>query len=296
MVARGRADRTCFLNKAEDLPVAGLLIHSLSEFSDLILEALALADAREIVEIGSEYGGMSSFLAEHCRVRGGRLTTIDPSPKREFMAWLKLGPDIRHLAKTSLKAFADIDEADAWVVDGDHNWYTVYNELGHIDAISRRAGKPPLVFLHDIGWPCGRRDFYYAPERIPPEYRHAYSFDAGAVPGQATLVEGRGFRGMGQFAFAEVSGGARNGVMTAVDDFLADALRAGRELGFAEIPAVFGLGVIFDLDASWSAPLADLLLPYHQNKLIGALEVNRLRNYLRVLDFQDEAAARVGAI
>ena len=142
----------------------------------------------------------------------------------------------------------------------------------------------------------GRRDFYYAPERIPPEYRHAYSFDAGAVPGQAALVEGRGFRGMGQFAFAEVSGGARNGVMTAVDDFLADALRGGRELGFAEIPAVFGLGVIFDLDAPWSAPLADLLLPYHQNKLIGALEANRLRNYLRVLDLQDEAAARTGSV
>ncbi|GLR93370.1 MULTISPECIES: class I SAM-dependent methyltransferase [Bradyrhizobium] len=276
--------------------MTGLLIHSLSEFSDLILEALALADAREVVEIGSEYGGMSSFLAEHCRVRGGRLTTIDPSPKREFLAWLKLGPDIRHLAKTSLKAFADIDEADAWVVDGDHNWYTVYNELGHIDAISRRAGKPLLVFVHDIGWPCGRRDFYYAPERIPPEYRHAYSFDAGAIPGQAALVEGRGFRGMGQFAFAEISGGARNGVMTAIDDFLADALRGGRELGFAEIPAVFGLGVIFDLDAPWSAPLADLLLPYHQNKLIGALEANRLRNYLRVLDLQDEAAARTGFV
>ncbi|PIT03344.1 hypothetical protein TSA1_23190 [Bradyrhizobium nitroreducens] len=270
----------------------GLLIHSLSEFSDLILEALRLADARDIVEIGSEYGGMSPFLAAHCRARDGQLTTIDPAPKREFMEWLKVSPDIRHLAKTSLEAFADINGADAWVVDGDHNWYTVYNELGQIDAICRRAGKPLLVFVHDIGWPCGRRDFYYAPERIPAEHRHAHSFQAGAIPGRDALVEGRGFRGMGQFAFAEGFGGPRNGVMTAIDDFLAEALRDGREFGFAEIPAVFGLGVIFDLTAPWSAPLADLLLPYHQNKLIRALEANRLRNYLRVLDLQDEAAAR----
>lgn len=96
---------------------------------------------------------------------------------------------------------------------------------------------------------------------------------------------------MGNFAFATHTGGARNGVMTAVDDFLAEALRAGKEYGFAEIPAVFGLGVLFDLDAPWSASLADHLLPYHQNKLLRSLETNRLRNYLRVVEMQDEAAA-----
>lgn len=279
-----------------EMVVDSLLIHSLSEFSDLVLNALALADARTIVEIGSEYGGMSPFLAEHCRARGGQFVTIDPAPKREFMEWLKVSPDVRHLAKTSLEAFAEIEDADAWVIDGDHNWYTVYNELRHIDAFSRRAGKPLLVLLHDIGWPCGRRDFYYAPERIPADYCHAHSFEAGAIPGHDALVEGRGFRGMGQFAFARFSGGPRNGVMTAVDDFLAEALTDGREFGFAEIPAVFGLGVIFDLHVPWSTPLADLLLPYHRNKLLGALEANRLRNYLRVLDLQDEAASRAGSV
>jgi hypothetical protein len=142
-----------------------------SEFSDLILAALKLANAKTIVEIGAEYGGMSALLAEYCRARGGQFTTIDPAPKREFHDWLGANPDVRHLAKTSLEAFDDISVADAWLVDGDHNWYTVYHELRHIEAIGRRTGKPVLVFLHDIGWPCGRRDSYYAPERIPPEYR-----------------------------------------------------------------------------------------------------------------------------
>jgi len=270
--------------------MTGLLIHSVSEFSDLILEALKLADAKTVIEIGAEYGGMSALLAESCRARGGQFTTIDPAPKREFHDWLSANPDVRHLAKTSLEAFDDIGEADAWLVDGDHNWYTVYHELRQIEAISRRTGKPVLAFLHDIGWPCGRRDSYYAPERIPAEYRQPHSYEGGATLDREALVRGRGFRGMGQFAFATRAGGARNGVMTAIDDFLAEALRAGKEYGFAEIPAVFGLGVLFDLDAPWSGSLADRLLPYHQNKLLRSLETNRLRNYLRVIEMQDEAA------
>ncbi len=273
-----------------------LLIHSLSEFSDLILNALNLAGAQNIVEIGAEYGGMSALLAEHCRARGGQFTTIDPAPKREFRNWLDANPDVRHLAKTSLEAFDEIGEADAWIVDGDHNWYTVYHELRRIEAISRGAGKPVVVFLHDVGWPCGRRDSYYAPALIPPEHRHPYSYEAGAVLDHRSLVEGRGFRGMGQFAFATLSGGPRNGVMTAIDDFLAEALRDGREYGFAEIPAVFGLGVLFDTDAAWSGSLANFLLPYHQNKLIRSLEANRLRNYLRVVEMQDEAARVASAV
>ena len=271
--------------------MTGLLIHSVAEFSDLILEALKLAGAKDIIEIGAEYGGMSALVAAYCRARGGQFTTIDPAPKREFHDWLSANPDVRHLATTSLEAFEDIGEADAWLVDGDHNWYTVYHELRHIEAISRRAGRPVLVFLHDIGWPCGRRDSYYAPERIPPEYRQPHSYEGGAALGHEALVRGRGFRGMGHFAFATREGGARNGVMTAIDDFLAEALRAGKEYGFAEIPAVFGLGVLFDLDAPWSASLADHLLPYHQNKLLRSLETNRLRNFLRVIELQDEAAA-----
>jgi Methyltransferase domain len=273
--------------------MTGLLIHSVSEFSDLILEALKLADARQIVEIGAEFGGMSALLAEHCRARGGQFTTIDPAPKREFHDWLTANPDVRHLAKTSLEAFGELNEADAWVVDGDHNWYTVYHELRQIEAVSRRAGKPVLAFLHDVGWPCGRRDSYYAPDQIPAEYRHPHSYEAGAILDHAPLVRERGFRGLGQFAFANLAGGPRNGVMTAIEDFLAERLREGREFGFAEIPAVFGLGVLFDLDAAWSGALAELLVPYHQNRLLRSLETNRLRNYLRVIELQDEAAAGV---
>ena len=268
-----------------------LLIHSMSEFSSLMMPALAAADAADIVEIGAEFGGMSTLLADHCAARGGRLTSIDPSPKTEFVQWAADRPEVRHVAKPSLEVLGDIDCADAWVIDGDHNWYTVYHELKAIRSRCRDAGKPLLAFLHDVNWPSGRRDMYYAPDQIPAEYRHAHSFDAGAFPGHSQLVAGRGFRGMGHFAWATHEGGPRNGVLTGIEDFLADALAEGEEYAFAEVPAVFGLGVLFAMDAPWTAAVAEIVLPYHDNALIRRLEQNRLVNYLTVLEFQDRRAA-----
>jgi len=264
------------------------LIHSISEFSELVLGILELAGARHVVEIGAEYGGMSERMADHLAPRDGRLTSIDPTPKPEFLAWAARNAHVEHVAQPSLDAIPALGDVDAWVIDGDHNWFTVYNELRKIDALGKRDGKPLLAILHDIHWPSGRRDMYYAPETIPAAFRHAYSYDAGAIPGQSALIDG-GFRGMGHFAWALHEGGPRNGVLTAVEDFLEEEHRAGRKLGFAEIPAVFGLGIIFALDADWSGGVAETVLPYHDNKLLRTLEQNRLQNYLRVIELQDAA-------
>lgn len=267
-----------------------LLIHSMSAFSDIIVDALTIAGARDIVEIGTETGGMSQILSTHAAESGGTLTCIDPSPRDSFTAWLAETKAAKHIALPSLQAFDALAAIDAWVVDGDHNWFTVYHELVAIEAACRRDGKPLLVFLHDVGWPCARRDLYYAPDRIPDSYRQPHDFDGGMVPDFQGLIPNGGFRGMGSFAAALLEGGPRNGVLTAIEDFLEDRLQAGTELGFAEIPGVFGLGVIFDLDAEWSEAMAELLAPFHGNALLQKLEANRLANYLRVIEMQDAAA------
>ena len=269
-----------------------LLIHSMSEFSDIILGVLEASDTRNIVEIGAEYGGNTTMLAEFVGKRDGSLVSVDPAPKPEFLSWVDAHPNVSHIAQPSLGAFGQLSNVDAWMIDGDHNWYTVYNELKQIDAICRRDGKPLLALLHDVNWPSGRRDMYYAPDAIPAAYRHPYSYDGGAIPGQSDLVYARGFQGMGHFAWAAHEGGPRNGVLTAIEDFLQEQHELGRELGFAEIPAVFGLGVLFDLDAEWSGRVAGAVLPYHDNKLLRTLEENRLQNYLRVIALQDEALQR----
>lgn len=269
-----------------------LLIHSMSEFSEIILNVLEISGARHIVEIGAEFGGNSAALADFAAGREGSLTSIDPAPKPEFVEWAAAHPQVRHMPLASLEALPQLGNVDAWVIDGDHNWYTVYNELRQIDALGKRDGKPLLAILHDIHWPSGRRDMYYAPETIPEAFRHPHSYDGGTTLGESHLTLGRGFRGMGHFAWALHEGGPRNGVLTAVEDFLVEEHDAGRELGFAEIPGVFGLGVLFDVKADWSGRVAEAVFPYHRNKLLGTLEENRLRNYLRVIEVQDSLAAR----
>jgi hypothetical protein len=268
-----------------------LLIHSMSEFADIIEQVLDLAGARDVVEIGAEYGGMTAVLAARAAENGGLLTAIDPSPKPEFLEWIQARPHVRHIGAPSLAALDRVEAADAWLIDGDHNWYTVYHELKAIEGICAAAGKPMFAILHDVEWPSGRRDMYYAPEAIPEEYRHDYSFDAGAWPGHDALVAGRGFRGAGHFAWAKHEGGPRNGVLTAVEDFLAEAETGGRQYAYAQVPAVFGLGIIIPADAPWCEQVAGFLLPYHENGLLRSLEQNRLVNYLTVLDWQDRAAA-----
>ena len=104
---------------------------------------------------------------------------------------------------------------------------------------------------------------------------------------------------MGQFGIARHEGGPRNGVKCAINDFIeAKSAEAGEDftLGYAEVPAVFGLGVLFDMAAPWGEQLAELLLPYHDNAMIASLERNRLHNYLTVLDWQDGFIAHPAAI
>lgn len=266
-----------------------LLIHSMSEFSSLILPCLDEAKVQDIAEIGSEFGGMSKVLAERAEKIGGSLTCIDPEPAEGFREWIDEAESAVHDARPSLDALKDREAVDAWFIDGDHNYYTVYHELEAIDAIQREAGRPLLAFLHDVSWPCARRDFYYAPDRVPPGWRHPHSYDHGVRLGEDDVLLDRGFRGMGQFAVALEVGGPRNGVLTAVEDFLKEADSEERPLYYVHVPAVFGLGIIFEGSAPWSNAMAEFLLPYHANPLLARLEENRLRNWLEVIDWQDRS-------
>ena len=269
--------------------MADLLIHSMAEFEPLLTGALTIAGARNVVEIGAEFGGTTAILAQHAGKNGGTLTSIDPTPKPEFLDWVAANRHVRHVGQPSLDVIDAQSNVDAWVIDGDHNWYTVHHELQAIERVCARDGKAMFVFLHDVCWPCGRRDSYYAPERIPAEFRQPHDHDGGAVPGRNHLIAGGGFRGMGQFAWARDEGGPRNGVLTAIEDF-----RSGSAIDFAyaEVPAVFGLGILFDATAPWAEALGRAVLPYHKHPLLASLEQNRLANYLRVIEMQDQAAAQ----
>ena len=259
-----------------------LLLHSMAELSEIILPSLELAGATRLVEVGAEGGQMTQRLLAYTAKRGGTLTSIDTSPSERADALFAGQPHARLLRATSLEALPQCD-ADAWLIDGDHNYYTVLAESEAIWERCAASGTPFFAIYHDVGWPCARRDFYYAPDRLPRHAVHPHAWDRGTLPGTTGTVAG-GFRGEGQWALALHEGGPRNGVLTAIEDFT-----AGKEdrLLWAMVPAVFGLGVLFDAGAPWAEALIAHLLPYHQNPVLARLEANRLACYLRVIDWQD---------
>ncbi len=266
--------------------MADLLLHSMSEFTDLILPALELTGARSIVEVGSEYGTMTTRLLEHADSVDGHLTVIDPNPDPDAEQRIKAEPRAELKKCLSLEALPGL-HGDAWLIDGDHNYYTVIEESRLIWEQSRSTNTPFLVFYHDVGWPWGRRDLYYNPDTIPVEHRQRYSWQQGVIPGDPGVVEG-GFRGEGNWAPALQEGGPRNGVLTAVEDF---AVGKEDDLLWAFVPAVFGLGVLFDAHAPWTDSLRHLVAPYHMNPILTRMEQNRLDLYLTVIAWQDREQA-----
>ncbi len=206
-----------------------------------IAPVLAAARVGRVVEIGA-LRGETTVKMLHDLGPETVLHVIDPVPdfdprehEREFA-----GRYYFHEA-LSLDVLPTLEPMDAALIDGDHNWYTVYHELRLLAEAARRGGAPlPILILHDVLWPYGRRDLYYAPEQIPEEFRQPYA-QQGMRPGSRKLVE-RG--GLNPTMFnAEVEGGPRNGVMTGLDDFIAEYDKPVRRV---HLPIYFGLAIVVE--------------------------------------------------
>ena len=209
-----------------------------------------------IVEIGSDQGGNTVNLLEFCGRTGATLHVIDPAPKYEASKWQDEHDEhlVFHEA-LSLNALPSIGDFDVVLIDGDHNWYTVFNELRTIERLcEERAREFPLVLLHDVGWPYGRRDLYYDPDSIPEEHRKPHD-KKGMLPGTPDLVEEGGLNRHLNNALHET--GPENGVLTAVEDFLG----ASRfELDLLVLPGIHGLGILTPLPLRQKHPDLERLL------------------------------------
>ncbi len=266
------------------MPAPPLLLHSLTEFRDLILSCLEAAEARTVLEIGSESGAFTRELVSFAARREGEVWCVEPYPTLELEQLGASEPRFHLIAGRSPEALEAVEPCDAYVVDGDHNYWTVSRELEHAQSDGDGSGTP-LIVLHDVAWPCGRRDQYYAPDALPPGAVHAHSWDRGSLPGEEKAVRG-GLRGNGSFAIALREGGERNGVRTAVEDFV-----DGREnLRFVHVPSIFGVGFVYSRSAPYAEALAALLDPLDANPLLERLERNRIDLYLKVLELQDAAS------
>jgi hypothetical protein len=243
--------------------------HSLAQLAEIVVPCLDAAGARSVVEVGAFAGTLTRVLADWAEWAGARVTAIDPAPQPDLEQLARDREALQLVRETSFEAIPRIAPPDAVIVDGDHNHFTVSTELRLIEERAGEAGLPLLLF-HDVCWPHGRRDDYFAPEAIPAEHRAPLAGgDGGLYPGDRGLRPG----GLPYPRSAAREGGPGNGVLTAVEDFLAG--RKGVRL--AVVPAFFGLGVVWRLDAPWAGELSRILDPYDRNPVLERLEANRVR-------------------
>ena len=257
-----------------------LLLHSLSVFDPLIVDLLDASGARSVAEIGGEGGLFTEQLVGWAERTDATVHCVDPAPSQHLERLAAGAERLTLVDEPSPAALAGLPPIDAYVLDGDHNYYTVHAELTALVARLQDAERPALVVLHDVGWPSARRDAYYAPERLPPEAVHEHSRTLGAVPGEVEL-QPVGFSAAGRMAYAKRSGGPGNGVLTAVEDVLEEA----SELELHVVPAVFGVGVVFSSSAPWADAARAIVEPYRL-PLVERLETNRLDLFVQVLRLQ----------
>jgi Methyltransferase domain len=244
----------------------GLWGHSLANMAEILLPLLDAVETRSVVEIGAFEGDLTRELLAWAAGADARVVAIEPKPPALLLELAEEHPELELVRKTSHEALREIPLPDTVIVDGDHNYYTVREELRLIE--DRAGTELPLLLFHDVGWPHGRRDTYYAPEQIPDDYLESVSPGGHVFPGECGLADG----GLPYRWLSEREGGPRNGVLTAVEDFV-----SGRDdVRLAIVPAFFGLGVVWQRQGPRAGAVAEIVERWDRNPILARLEANRV--------------------
>jgi hypothetical protein len=241
---------------------------TLANLGEVVFATLEAAQARAVAEIGAEHGLFTEQLLSWSAAAGNaRVMAIDPAPRERLRELARKHPELELVVEMSHAALPEHELPDAVIIDGDHNYFTVSEELRLIGERAPGA-ELPLLLVHDIGWPLGRRDSYHDPDRIPAEHRRPLVRDAFLVPGDP----GVGDRGLYYECTAAEEGGPGNGVLTAVEDFIATR----EDLRLAIVAPFFGLAVVWHAGAPWASAVAEALAPWDRNPVLERIEAKRV--------------------
>ncbi len=265
-------------------------------WENIIQPILAVIQAKHIVEIGAADGIHTKDLLAYCKTCNGQLDVIDPAPQFDaedwmytFSTWLRVHKDC------SLNILPKLEKIDAAIIDGDHNWYTVFHELQSIEKRTKDSDAFPIVIFHDTGWPYGRRDMYHDPECIPNVYRKPFK-KKGISPDTGMLLEHGGINAHCHNSIEEHN--IRNGVLTAIEDFIEES---EHPYLFHTIPGFFGLGILVSVDRIKQNPslgtlLNNLTLSQHLHAYVQQLEDTRLHQLITLQGIQEKERIHLGTI
>jgi glycosyltransferase involved in cell wall biosynthesis len=170
---------------------------------------------------------------------------------------------------------------DFALVHGEPNWHTVTDRLDRLSEMAQAGDAPfPVTLVHGVDWPTGRRDSYPNPGSIP----------AGEM--QPHREEGGTERALDRHEL-------RNGVLTAVEDFLD---RTGADLELIHIPGLGGIALLVPeprLRGADSHELVDLVggwrLSPQALAQLAAVDAERVRAAIEIDELWEELeGARAG--
>ncbi len=220
----------------------------------LIQPLLDALRPRVVVEVGVEVGAVTGPLLAWAQANGATVHAIDPDPTLNVdRLQAEYGEQLRFHRRKSLEVLDEIAHVDLALIDGDHNWYTVIEELRALERRAREDEREaPVVLAHDIGWPYGRRDLYYDPQSIPEAHRHPHARQ-GIKPRRVELGPGLN----DHLENAQLEGTPANGVLSAVEDFVAQSPTPWR---MWTIPGLSGMAILASAPTLQAcAPLRELL-------------------------------------
>lgn len=181
-----------------------------------LIPYIATSGYRRLCEIGSQGGSNIDRLLQ---LKSVEITTIDPCIDMNLEEKYRDNPRMHVLKGLSLNMLPKLEGAfDCIMIDGDHNWYSVYHELQLVYQ-RKLLDRNGTILFHDVRWPYARRDMYYDLNNVPIEYQQP-SAQKGVLRGVSTLSEVPGEGKNPDLWNAVHEGGPRNGVLTAIEDFI----------------------------------------------------------------------------
>ena len=189
---------------------------------------------------------------------------------------------LTEFARIAAEGDVEAPAADLALVYGRPNWHSVTEALERLSDLAKAGDEPyPVTLVHGVDWPTGRRDSYPDPATVPVGAMQAHAPDAGGV------------------LRARDEHDQRNGVLTAVEDFVAST---GQELEHVHVPGLGGTAVLVPparMRGKGSRPLAQLVKDFRQTPAvlahIAAIEADRARALERIDELEVELeSARAG--
>ena len=255
---------------------------SMVNFYPEIKRMMDAVSMSSITEIGSEAGENTAALLEYAKARNLQLTTVDPVDV-PFPFDRNATPCFTFYQGTSKDYLQGDYQCTVLFMDGDHNYETVIEDLNAIHNRRNETGIK-IVFLHDVSWPWARRDLYYNLDRVVNP--HPNQSQTQVSPYQS---EGQYYLPATGYNVANSEGSQHNGVLTAVEDFVAATNNSWQ---YWHIPVIYGIGILVCVDNipekeydTLNGLINELL---RHREILATLELNRIENLCYIQSLKDE--------